>query len=572
MIDKAAVPLYWGDMSKRRHGVRAGALLLLAAASCGSTDEKPVPQPDVLSFRVTDKHTGRALPAKVVLQDANRNIIGFGTRDMYSGIEQDLGFCDLGRGVLGTAEGLVLQDGSGDLPVNGGDGCTPTPAILYGPVHVQIFRGIEYESFETDVDLVAGMGHVTIEAPLERAWTPNGALSADLHVHTDQSGDSRVPRRIRVLTELVTGVQVIGSSDHNYNGSFDEDIDELGLRASIAAIDGNEVTADMLHANIFPAHPIAGAVRGGATPYEQVTPMSGAQFFAHVRALPDHPLVQLNHPRLRFAAYFDYAGWDGVSWPPPMPMDFDAVEVLQGMQAFNIDGDRRVDVAIRDLYTMVEHGKLAAAVGNSDTHHLTGVLAGVPRNYVFMDDATINPFDETAFLDAIRARHVLATTGPWLEVFTSDGAISGGTTVPVDGAVTLSISLREASFVHVNRIRVWVGGQVAMTLPVDPSERRYNWIGPIPVGASDTWIGVDAMGDEPLPEPLTGGFVVYQSQGHGMTPVALINPILVDANGDGIWATPAARAAGPMPAVDILPPASTGQMLDCGQPPPAPVQ
>lgn len=567
-------------MSKRRHGLRAGALLLTvvawgavgAVASCGASDEKPVPPPDVLSFRVTDKETGRPLPAKVVLQDTNRNVIPFGTRDMYDGSEQDLGFCDLGRGVLGTAEGLVLQDGTGDLPVNGGDSCTPTPAVVYGLVHVVIFHGIEFESFETDVQLVAGMGHVTVDAPLQRAWTPTGALSADLHVHTDQSGDSRVPRRIRVLTELVTGVQVIGSSDHNYNGSFDEDIDDLGLRGTVAAIDGNEVTADMLHANVFPAHPVTGALRGGASPYPEITPMSGVQFFAHVRALPDHPLIQLNHPRLRYAAYFDYAGWNGTSWPPPMPMDFDAFEVLQGMQAFNVDGDRRVDVAIQDLYTMVEHGKLATAVGNSDTHHLTGVLAGLPRNYVFMDKATLDPFDEDAFLQAIRDRRVLATTGPWLDVFTDDHAGTGGTTVPVDGAVTLYIDLREASYVHVNRIRVWVGGQVAMTLPVDPNERRYSWVGPVPVGTSDTWIGVDAMGDEPLPEPLTGAFVANVNMGHGMTPVALINPILVDADGDGSWVTPAAKAAGPMPVVDILPPPSTGQMMDCGQPPPAPLQ
>src|SRR5262249_5026426 len=155
--------------------------------------------------------------------------------------------------------------------------------------------------------------------------------------------------------------------------------------------------------------------------------------------------------------------------------------------------DRRVDVAIQDLYTMVEHGKLAAAVGNSDTHHLTGVLAGVPRNYVFMEHASIDPFDEDAFLDAIRQRHVLATTGPWLDVFTGDNAGSGGTTVPVDGQVTLTIGMRQASYVHVNRIRIWVGNQVVMTLPVDPSSRRFNWAGPIAVGTSDTWIGVDAM-------------------------------------------------------------------------------
>src|SRR5215813_13314966 len=170
-------------MLKRRPGARASAILLLAASTCG-TESKPAPPPaaDVLSFRVTDKQTGRALPAKVVLQDMSRTVIAIGTRDINGGIDQDLGFCDLGRGVLGTSEGLVLQDGTGDLPIDGGDTCTPTPAICFGMVHIAVYHGIEYEPFETDVNLVAGMGHVTIDAPLERAWTPTGALSADLHV------------------------------------------------------------------------------------------------------------------------------------------------------------------------------------------------------------------------------------------------------------------------------------------------------------------------------------------------------------------------------------------------------
>src|SRR5262249_5893267 len=168
-------------------------------------------------------------------------------------------------------------------------------------------------------------------------------------------------------------------------------------------------------------------------------------------------------------------------------------------------------------------------------------------------------------------RRVVATTGPWLDVRTADGAGTGGFTSTTSGTVTLDIFMRQASFVHVNRIRVWVGNQIAMTLTVDPTQRRYEWIGPVAVGTADTWIGVDALGDDPLPESMTGGFLIWASQGRGMVPVALINPILVDADGDGAWATPAARTAGPMPVTDILPPAATG-MMECGEPPPAPLK
>jgi hypothetical protein len=56
---------------------------------------------------------------------------------------------------------------------------------------------------------------------------------------------------------------------------------------------------------------------------------------AWARALPGRPLIQINHPRFRVYALFDNTGWNGVSWPPPFPLDFDAVEVLAGHTAFN---------------------------------------------------------------------------------------------------------------------------------------------------------------------------------------------------------------------------------------------
>ncbi len=67
------------------------------------------------------------------------------------------------------------------------------------------------------------------------------------------------------------------------------------------------------------------------------------------------------------------------SWPPPFPLQFDAVEVLAGYTAFNAPGDRRFDDGVRDFYTLVDHGVLVAPLGNSDTHDLNWVLDGTTR-------------------------------------------------------------------------------------------------------------------------------------------------------------------------------------------------
>jgi hypothetical protein len=55
---------------------------------------------------------------------------------------------------------------------------------------------------------------------------------------------------------------------------------------------------------------------------------------------------------------------------------------------------------------------------------------------------------------------------------------------------------------------------------------------PLEVGAQDTWIGVDAGGDDPLPVEMTGTYELEKGR-PGVVPYAIINPILVDADGDG---------------------------------------
>ena len=56
--------------------------------------------------------------------------------------------------------------------------------------------------------------------------------------------------------------------------------------------------------------------------------------------MPGQPIVQLNHPRFRVTALYDGTRWDGVAWPPPFPLAFDAVEVLAGYTAFNAPAKR----------------------------------------------------------------------------------------------------------------------------------------------------------------------------------------------------------------------------------------
>lgn len=529
--------------------VKLAGLALLVA--CG----KPAPARSTTTLVIHVTDAGKPVGARVLLFDARDQPVHIGSLDLFARRQAQTA-CAIAPGVLGSWDGLILAYGVAEIPI-GFDSCAPSPAIPYGRYKVWAWRGVELERWEGTVDVSADRGTVELAIPLERAWRPTGTLAADLHVHAHASNDSTLPNPQRVIAQVAAGIQVIGLSDHNTDGDLDGEIHALGLDDRVASIASNELTAETLHVGVYPVPFERGKPNGGGPPPDAIVHATPAQMFEIARKFPGHPIVQLNHPRFKFTALYDGTGWDGVAWPPPFPLDFDAVEVLAGYSAFNIPGDRRFDDGARDFYTLVDHGHLVAPLGNSDTHDLNWVLDGTARNYVFVDDPRTQPFDEDAFVAAIRARRVVATTGPWLdvEVAPAQGAtptVGPGQSVVTDavvqhrsnhdrttplerGAVWVDVTVAQTRWMHVERIKIVVGGKLAQTVAVPPGVRTHRWAGRIEVGAADSWIGITADGDTPLPLELTGTYQKDRWNRPGVTPFAIASPILVDADGDGRW-------------------------------------
>jgi hypothetical protein len=492
------------------------------------------------AVRVTDR--GLPVGARVLLLDGHGAALHMGNLDLY-GRRQGAAACAIAPGVVGSWDGLILGNGAGDVPV-GADHCVPSPAIPYGRYRVVAWRGIEYERFEGEVDLSEGRGRVELAIALDRAWTPHGVLAADLHVHAQASNDSTLPNPQRVIAQAAAGIQVVGLSDHNVHGDLDAEISELQLGGAIASIASNELTSDWLHVGVYPVQVTRGVPRGGGPPDAAIAHAGAQQLFDLAHAMPGHPIVQLNHPRFRVTALYDGTDWDGVAWPPPFPLGFDAVEVLAGYSAFNVPGDRRFDDSVRDFYTLLDHGHLVAPLGNSDTHDLNWVLDGTTRTYVYVDDPRLAPFDEAGFIAAIRARRVVATSGPWLdvEVAAARGAtptVGPGQTLHASQTAWVDVTVSQARFVRVDRIRITVGSStgpaLATTVDVPAGLRSYHWAGAITLGDADTWIGVTADGDTPLPLEQTGSYQKDRWNRPGVTPFAIASPVLLDVDGDGRW-------------------------------------
>ena len=491
----------------------------LVLAACGKG--APARSTTTLVLDITDG--GAPVGARVLLWAADGQPVRIGQLDLY-GQRQGATACAIAPGVVGSWNGLIVARGGGEVPI-GGDACNPSPAIPYGKYQVWAWRGIEYEKWEGEIDLSANRGAVKLAISLQRAWTPDGTLAADLHVHAQASNDSTLPNRQRVIAQAAAGIQVIGLSDHNANGDVDIEIGQLGLEDVIASIASNELTSEQLHVNVYPVVVDKTAPRGGSP--QDNAKLDAAALFAVARKMPGKPIVQVNHPRFRYTALYDGTNWNGITWPPPFSIDYDAVEVAAGYAAFNMPGDRRFDEGVRDYLTFLDHGRPLIPVGNSDTHDLNWVLDGTARSYVFVDDPKTRPFDEAAFVAALRARRVVVTTGPWLDV--EVGTAGPGQFLRASGKVTVDIELKQAGFVKAERIVVHVGGKPPQTFGIERLKTE------IDVGTQDTWLVVTADGDTPMPKEITGTYQQDKWKRPGVTPFALAAPVLIDADGDGRW-------------------------------------
>jgi len=505
-----------------------------------STPDAPVPETPprsttTLVLEVTDR--GTPVAARVLLL-ANGAPLRMGSIDIY-GERQGGAACEIAPEVVGSWDGLILARGLAEVPI-GVDPCVPSPAIPYGTYEVLAWRGIEYELWRGKIDVTANRGKVKLAIALARAWTPHETLAADLHVHARASDDSHVPNPQRVIAQAAAGVQVIALSDHNINGDLTADIAAVKLEDVVASIPSNELSSDILHAGVYPVTVDPKLPRNGSPSTEALNAANIDEFFAMARTLTPKGVIQLNHPRLRSAALFDSYEWDGMKWPPPFPLAWDAMEVISAHTMFNVEGDRRLDECVRDFYTLVDHGFVSAPLGNSDTHDLNWILDGSARTYVFVDDPKTKPFDQAAFLAGIKNRRVIATNGPWLDIQVSPAqgqpAVGPGQILRASGSVWVEIALHRAAFVEVENIRITVGGakgpELAITIDV-PSTRGFRWSGRLPLERRDTWIGITAEGDTPIPAEVTGSY--HYDRKRQVTPFAIASPILVDVDGDRRW-------------------------------------
>jgi hypothetical protein len=487
-------------------------LLLVLAAVAVRSAAPPLPTlPPMggLTYEVRDADGGALIPCKLTLLGVEGTATPQFTRN------------DIGR-----------QEGEAVVAFNrvmsiAGVGVVPLPLGIYD---VYISRGPEWDLFVARRVRVTQKGAV-VQARLKHVVDSHGWISGDFHVHAAASSDSHVPMHDRVYEFVSDGVELLVATDHNIVSDYAPIIQELGVGQYLTSSTGDELTTGGWgHFGAFPLpHDLERAGHGAILVHGH----SAKDFFQDVRVNAPEAVIDVHHPRIdREIGYFDLGKFDAKTDRADRPgfsFDFDAVEVLNGYQ----DAERRhIDRVIDDWFSLLNHGHLVTATGNSDTHHLDYNIGGYPRNYVrVLDDRPqhLQPFEVAR---SVKAHHSFFTTGPFVDVRINNAGPGDLAQAP-GGHARVDIKVQAAPWVSVTSVRVYLNGTEDQRAAVPPSKDAVRFNAHFDLSTKqDGWVVVRVDGDQPL-APVVGDWKRFD-----VRPLALTNPVFLDADGNGRYDAP----------------------------------
>ena len=378
-----------------------------------------------------------------------------------------------------------------------------------------------------------------ITLSLEHQVDTRGWAAADYHLHTlthSGHGDSNMPERIISIASEALEVGV--ATDHNVHTDYSDIISELGAGDQFQGIVGNEISVPLGHFNAFPLEPWANVIDRNSA--------DGPALFRAIRAAGDAsgniPVVQVNHPRWDGIDYFRVAGLDpitGGSVARNWSVDFDSVEIFNENAGWGYrDADNTEHMVgssrhwvLQDWHNLLNHGARVTGVGNSDSHTVSSNLAGWPRNYFPSSSDLPAEISVKEVCDTVKAGQIVTTFGPFV-TFSVNDASMGEIVTARKAAVRLKTKVQAADWIDVDRVLVIVDGDIVETIPVPDTRQIVRLLDErmIPV-RTDGWISLRVEGDDSL-DPIVPG------SKRPVLPIAITNPVYVDADGDGKYTPP----------------------------------
>lgn len=468
-------------------------------------------------FNVTDDETGENIPARVLFTPIaptpaprfDRNNQGVLTNGEV-GTSPD-------PGIIGSPEGVMLISGNARL------------SLLPGTYDLFITHGPEYEAWQQRITVTNAEPRM-LDVPLRHSVDTAGWASADLHIHTMRSFDSKLQLDARVVSEVSVGVELLVSTDHNVFTDLQPDVEMFGYGSIARAFVGDEFNFYEGHGGAYPMPYDARAEFGGAPnlllDWDHARLVRATEMFDYLHAMPQRPAVTVNHPRL----LPDLGYFINVRWDPPMPLSsaghFDGMEVLNAYTHTPTE----IGQVLRDWFFLMNTGTRVTALGSSDTHRLRDVHAGFPRSWLRVPIDKPKDVSPEDLAEAIRRGRALASNGPFARL-TVDGAEVGDLKKNLTGHATADVTVDAPDWIDVDKVRVFANGRLLAQRDVLRGKRPlFHETISLDLPKGDAWVVVQVGGSRPLRSDLIG-----DHGGGRVLPFAITNPVYIDGDGDGQW-------------------------------------
>jgi hypothetical protein len=349
-------------------------------------------------------------------------------------------------GVQGETNGRLWQE----FAVSG-EATLPVPP---GEHRVIVTRGYEYELLDQTVTVAAGE-KAEITADLAHSVDSTGVMCADFHIHSMHSADSNDPVVYKVKGAIADGLDIPVSSEHEWVIDFQPEIVKLGLTDWAFGMASSELTTFTWgHFGVVPLTPRGASVNNGAVEWIGNPPRD---VFATAHALPEAPIVIVNHPRSSgFQGYFTAAGYDRATNAGDPSLWSDTFEAIEVFNDADFESNRAASVA--DWFAFLNLGRKMVAVGSSDSHHLRSGPVGYPRTCLRFGHDDPKKLTPNAVRDAVAKGNAIVSGGLSMTVTGPGGERPGDALKVPAGGAAFTITVQSPS---------WLSGDVTLETIVD---------------------------------------------------------------------------------------------------------
>lgn len=418
-----------------------------------------------LSVRVTDKDTGKGVPARITLfagsDDAPELPPIYFPQPALSTAARP--------GVVYTAHGTAAFE----LPV--------------GTYTLRATRGMEWGMDEGRVT-VRAEGVTQADLSIRREVDTTGYVAADTHIHTvtfSGHGDSTIEER--QVTLAGEGVELAIATDHNHNIDYTPWQEAAGLEDAYTPVVGDELNNQLGHFNAFPLG------KDDEIPDREI--LDWVKWIEEIRSHGARVVI-LNHPR-----------WPNISDSPfhHQGLDRGTGERATGA-AFTFDCVELVNSTwilddplfqCRDWFALLNRGEDILAVGSSDSHSVA-VQVGQGRTYVASRTDVPSRIDVDEACDAFLEGRTSISFGIFTDIHVGRRFGMGDTVRVRDRRVPVRVRVAAPGWITPRRVLLFLNGAQVAEAPVPgtPGRPTDAWLEfQVTTPPHDAWLVAVVLGD-----------------------------------------------------------------------------